>query len=105
MDKYQEALIYFCNGCHHEYEEGNYGQCKRVEGRCGHYKSLKEACDKARKYDKKETPKKTIKEPIIKDGYRQYKNYCPICKQEILMLWDYCSYCGQKLDCSDEDDK
>lgn len=51
MDKYQEALIYFCNGCHHEYEEGNYGQCKRVEGRCGHYKSLKEACDKARKYD------------------------------------------------------
>ena len=51
MDKYQEALIYFCNGCHHEYEEGNYGQCKRVEGRCGHYKSLKEACDKAEKYD------------------------------------------------------
>lgn len=51
MNKYQEALIYFCNGCHHEYEEGNYGQCKRVEGRCGHYKSLKEACDKADKYD------------------------------------------------------
>lgn len=51
MNKYQEALIYFCNGCHHEYEEGNYGQCKRVEGRCGHYKSLKEACDKAEKYD------------------------------------------------------
>lgn len=51
MNKYEEALIYFCNGCHHEYEEGNYGQCKRVEGRCGHYKSLKEACDKAEKYD------------------------------------------------------
>lgn len=53
----------------------------------------------------KATPKKTIKEPIIKDRYRQYKNYCPICKQELPILGDYCSYCGQAVDWSDEDDK
>ena len=46
MNKYQEALIYFCNGCHHEQEEGDYGACKRVEGRCKHYLSLKELVDK-----------------------------------------------------------
>ena len=46
MNKYQEALIYFCNGCHHEQEEGDYGACKRVEGRCKHYRSLKELVDK-----------------------------------------------------------
>lgn len=46
MNKYQEALIYFCNGCHHEQEEGDYGTCKRVEGRCKHYRSLKELVDK-----------------------------------------------------------
>lgn len=45
MNKYQEALIYFCNGCHHE-QEGDYGACKRVEGRCKHYRSLKELVDK-----------------------------------------------------------
>lgn len=49
---------------------------------------------------KKATQQKTIKEPIIRDGYRQYKNYCPVCKQEMLILGNYCLYCGQKVDWS-----
>lgn len=57
-------------------------------------KTLQELVDKA-------TPKKTIKEPIIRDGYRQYKNYCPICKQELLILGNYCLHCGQAVDWSD----
>jgi hypothetical protein len=57
-------------------------------------KAIKELVDKA-------TPKKTIKEPIIRDKYRQYKNYCPVCKQELLILGDYCLHCGQKVDWSD----
>lgn len=52
----------------------------------------------------KATPKKTIKEPIIRDGYRQYKNYCPICKQELLILGNYCLHCGQAVDWSDNDE-
>lgn len=103
MNKYQEALIYFCNGCHHEYEEGNYGQCKRVEGRCGHYKSLKEACDKAEKYDEKETPKKPLR---FKDKFYISLPKCPICKTiPHTGNQKYCDECGQKLDWSDEDDK
>ena len=52
----------------------------------------------------KETPKKAIKEPIIRDGYRQYENYCPICKQELLILGNYCLHCGQAVDWSGEDE-
>ncbi len=110
MNKYQEALIYFCNGCHHEYEEGNYGQCKRVEGRCGHYKSLKEACDKAEKYDEKETPKK-VKAEIMSDYVehhyvQSYEIYvCPVCGLHLSPTQNYCDRCSQKLDWSDEDDK
>lgn len=94
MNKYEEALIYFCNGCHHEYEEGNYGQCKRVEGRCRHYKSLKEACDKAEKYDEKETilPLKTEM-----NEHNAIDELCPICNNSI-QKWDkYCSKCGRRM--------
>lgn len=71
-------------------------------------KTLQELVDKYEKMKEenkklkdKATPKKTIKEPIIRDKYRQYKNYCPVCKQELLILGDYCLHCGQKVDWSD----
>lgn len=110
MDKYKEALIYFCNGCHHEYEEGNYGQCKRAEGRCGHYKSLKEACDKAKKYDEKETPKRPKRKRLYYNCHngkcdKTFIHYCPICNFSSVEknYANYCPNCGQKLDWSDED--
>ena len=94
-EKYQEALDSLkdtkCD------EINNCKQCS-LTNYCGHYqciKTLQELVDKA-------TPKKTIKEHIIRDGYRQYKNYCPICKQELLILGNYCLHCGQAVDWSDE---
>ena len=68
------------------------------------YESYKEEFDLLQELVDKETPKKTIKEPIIRDGYRQYKNYCPICKQELLILGNYCLHCGQAVDWSDNDE-
>ena len=103
MNKYQEALIYFCNGCHHEQEEGDYGACKRVEGRCKHYRSLKELVDK-------ETPKK-VKAEIMSDYVechyvQSYEIYvCPVCGLRLSPTQNYCDRCSQKLDWSDEDDR
>lgn len=92
MNKYQEALIYFCNGCHHEYEEGEYGQCKRVEGKCKHYKVLQELVDK-------ETPQKVKRISVL--TYEAVE--CPRCQKEFVVKfhkddYTYCPNCGQKLD-------
>ena len=89
MNKYQEALdnLYRRSTDTHFYIP--MGEDKLWKN------TLQELVDKA-------TPKKTIKEPIIRDKYRQYKNYCPVCKQELLILGDYCLHCGQKVDWSDE---
>jgi hypothetical protein len=40
----------------------------------------------------------TIKNPIIRDGYRQYENYCPHCKCHITILGNYCPNCGKPID-------
>ena len=68
------------------------------------YDDHKEEIDLLQELVNKATPKKTIKEPIIKNGYRQYKNYCPICKQELLILGNYCLHCGQAVDWSDNNE-
>ena len=87
MNKYQEALIYFCNGCHHEQEEGEYGACKRVEGRCKHYRSLKELVDKA-------TPKKPEQHSQIWNIFM-----CPNCHCAVDGTYQkYCEECGQRLE-------
>lgn len=64
---------------------------------------VKEACDKAEKYDEKETPKKPLR---FKDKFYISPPKCPICKTiPHTGNQKYCDECGQKLDWSDEDDK
>ena len=97
MNKYQEALEnikqYIIETCYDdEIYETSISDLYPSE-----FSILQKLVDKA-------TPKKTIKEPIIRDGYRQYKNYCPICKQELLILGNYCLHCGQAVDWSDNDE-
>lgn len=88
MNNYQEALIYFCNGCHHEYEEGEYGQCKRVEGRCKHYKVLQELVNK-------EIARKRI---YVEETLAISSHYiCPVCKRKVSSISCYCDSCGQRL--------
>lgn len=90
MNKYQEALKI-------AYEMMNQADWGAMKIGCVQLKTLQELVDK-------ETPVKTIKEPIIRDRYRLYKNYCPICKQELLILGNYCLHCGQKVDWSGDDE-
>lgn len=62
-------------------------------------KLVKQACEKAEKYDELKTPKKPIKH--YKGFYR-----CVNC-EEIFQNYHYqicCPYCGQALDWSDEND-
>lgn len=42
-------------------------------------------------------PNMTIKSPIIRDGYRQYENYCPHCKIQLIILGNYCPNCGKPV--------
>lgn len=72
--------------------------------------------EKANKYDEKETPKKPIKKTIINsydyDEQGVNKNkilQCPSCKFKLYdeyecidYTFDYCPYCSQKIDWSDE---
>ena len=102
MNKYKEALIYFCNGCDHEYEEGDYGQCKKVEGRCKHYKVFQELVDK-------ETLKSVeyISTVGDSDGYPVYDvAICPSCSRKFEVEYEehynYCPHCGQHLNWGNE---
>ena len=105
MNRYQEALHYLSfNG------DCNDTECKEcsIKDICHKYsiiQTLQEAIDKANKYDDKETPKKTIKEHIIKHSRLHQRHYCFICKQPLLVLSNYCGYCGNSVDWSDENDK
>lgn len=64
---------------------------------------VKEACDKADKYDEKETPKKPIR--IAIHGLIEYEcpNECEGKKKWsfVSKYQNYCPNCGQKLDWSD----
>lgn len=69
------------------------------------------ACEKAEKYDEKETPKKVIKLPykdiygsVWGDSTTHYCNGCPVCKNNVGIDANYCRHCGQKLDWSDKDE-
>ena len=63
---------------------------------------VKEACDKAEKYDEKETPKEVFKESLA-------DALCPICHRyinfdclndDVKYAPKYCSYCGTALNFS-----
>lgn len=60
---------------------------------------VNEACDKAAKYDEKETPKKPTKEV---NEHNDYDYICPNCDRHFEIDYDehfkYCPNCGQKLD-------
>lgn len=60
-----------------------------------------EVCEKAEKYDKKETLKKPY---YLNYGGYQVGNWkCPSC-DGIVARDEYCKHCGQKLDWSDKDE-
>ena len=53
----------------------------------------------------KETPKKVIKLPykdiygnMWGDSKTYYYNGCPVCKNNVGIIANYCKHCGQKLD-------
>lgn len=73
---------------------------------------VKEACDKAKKYDEKETPKQPKSKRFYYNCHngecdKTFIHYCPICNFSSVEknYANYCPNCGQKLDWSDEDDK
>ena len=55
---------------------------------------VNEACDKAAKYDKKETPKKPTKEV---NEHNDYDYYCLNCKNIVKHFSKYCDKCGQRI--------
>lgn len=94
MNKYQEALDHII-------------KCDREDSGISYlsdaYRNdillLKELVDKA-------TPTKAIqKENKDVDGYIYYERVCPNCKKYVDKYAEYCIFCNQKLDWSDEDDK
>ena len=74
---------------------------------------VNEACDKAAKYDEKETPKKPITIKPIGTGVMDYPTYrikCPTCNHQLPMKKNcisknppilYCDRCGRKIDWSE----
>lgn len=91
MNKYKDALTYLRNSVlvtnHKQKEMVN--QCTEV---------LKELVDKA-------TPKKAVyKDNKDADGYIYYERICPNCKKYVDKYAEYCIYCNQRLDWSDEDE-
>ena len=71
-------------------------------------KLVKQACEKAEKYDELKTPKK----PIYKDdGTGDHYYFCancdakvPLCSNLIDQIkYKHCPYCGREIDWSDEE--
>ena len=56
---------------------------------------VNEACNKAAKYDEKETPKKPTKEV---NEHNDYDYICPNCKGNVNRFYKYCRECGQRID-------
>ena len=108
MNKYQETLKKQIE--YAEFTE-NSVVCLDIEVAKGLLNILIETCEKAEKYDKKETPKKVIKLPykdiygsVWGDSTTHYYNGCPVCKNNVGIDANYCRLCGQKLDWSDKNE-
>lgn len=81
------------------------GKLEDLEENVGY--SLKTACEKARKYDDKETSMKPLIENdvIICSYVGDDELYlCPKCGSHLSLTQNYCDRCGQKLDWSDENE-
>lgn len=88
MNKYQEAYLYIKNYC----ELDDTHARRRLYRR--NIKTLKEAIEKAEKYNEKTIPKK----PLKNNSSLDYTMVCPICKNSFLHRHPYCSICGQAID-------
>ena len=116
MNRYQEALHFLSLE-----KDCNDTKCKEcsIKDICHKYTAiniLQEAIEKANKYDEKETPMKPIKKDLINsydyDEQGANKNkilQCSICGFELFneyecidYTFNYCCFCGTKIDWSDE---
>lgn len=107
MNKYQEKI----KECLHKLAENTPGRyCTKEElNNLGKY--VLEICDKADKYDDKETAMKvdesTLKEIDFTGEDYYYNDYydCPKCKYRYITINStYCENCGQRLDFGEVDE-
>ena len=89
MNKFQEILTRVMSNLENQIETDNILMIERIDALI-----LLRACEKAKKYERKETPCKPIKiHPSFGDNFD-----CGVCKKQVIKYYKYCPECGQKLD-------
>lgn len=76
-------------------------------------KEFKEYIDKTEEFSNKynqataDALQELVDKEIPKKPYKNYGNIgnCPMCQQQIHAFYDYCCWCGQKLDWSEKNEK
>lgn len=88
MSKFQEILAKVVSKLENQLETDNI-LIGRIDALI-----LLEACKKAGRYERKETPCKPVEiHPSFKNGFD-----CSVCKKQVIKYYKYCPECGQKLD-------
>ena len=98
MNKYQEMLARVISDLENRIKTDNILMIERIDALI-----LLEACKKAKRYEKKETPCKPVRiYPSFEDNIPVKKSPkifgCGVCKEQFIKRYKYCPECGQKLD-------
>ena len=91
--KFQETLARMVSDLENQIKTDNILTIERIDALI-----LLRACEKAKKYERKETPCKPVKTyPPFGDSFD-----CGVCKKRVIKYYKYCPECGQKLDWKNE---